>query len=133
MSGVDDRLLVLLKEQSARLDTRNGTHLARRGFWTQMEAMTSISSGRWRNFFAGQQNATTDMVEAAGRLHLQYAFWLTTGFVDPGAGHVAPEGVDAGDVAKRISMGVDLVRGKPSSSRRGDRSSELGGPQAHGD
>lgn len=89
-STIHDRLLLLLKEQAGRPDADVGSHFARRGFWKRMEEVTGISSGRWRNFFSGQQKATTDMIAAAAHLYPYYAFWLATGITDSANGHSAP-------------------------------------------
>lgn len=94
-AGIDERLLLLLKEKASRADGGAGTHFAKRGFWKQLEEQTGISSGRWRNFFSGQQKAATDMVEAAAKLYPEYGFWLSTGITDSSFGHTAPTTVIA--------------------------------------
>lgn len=91
-STIDDRLFLLLKEQAGRPDApeNDGAHFAWKGFWKRMEELTGVTSGRWRNFFSGQQKAAPDMIEGVAKVWPQYAFWLATGITDATNGHVAP-------------------------------------------
>ncbi|CAM3898275.1 hypothetical protein EV679_2548 [Kerstersia gyiorum] len=76
--------LALLIEQQVDEKTR----------FKALEALTNIKATQWRDFFAGKQRPTAEMIEAASRLWPEYAFWLVTGVSDAEHGHIAPFGAD---------------------------------------
>lgn len=80
---IEDRLWLLLKESV-------GERHSWKALWEWLAGQSTVSAGRWRNFYSGHQKASTDMVEAASKLWPQYAFWLATGITDAANGHIAP-------------------------------------------
>lgn len=76
--------LALLIEQQVDEKTR----------FKALETLTSIKATQWRDFFAGKQRPTSEMIEAAGRLWPDYVFWLVTGTSRPTEGHIAPYDAD---------------------------------------
>ncbi|WP_284335044.1 hypothetical protein [Comamonas sp. NoAH] len=61
-----------------------------KGLYKKLEELTSIKASHWRDFAAGKQRPTSEMIESAARLWPQYAFWLVTGISDAKNGHIAP-------------------------------------------
>lgn len=93
---IDDRLLLILKEQGGRsastsaYDKTRGANFVVKGYWQGLERDTGIKASKWRSFATGNQRPTPDMIEAAARHWPHYAFWLATGITDVANGHAAP-------------------------------------------
>lgn len=93
---IDDRLLLILKEQGGRYasvsayDKTRGANFVVKGYWKRLETETGIKASKWRSFATGNQRPTPDMIEAAAQLWPHYAFWLATGITDIANGHSAP-------------------------------------------
>lgn len=66
------------------------TQVEEKGLYKTLEQLTSIKATHWRDFAAGKQRPTSEMIESAARLWPQYAFWLVTGISDAKNGHIAP-------------------------------------------
>lgn len=81
IATIEDRFVLLLKAQQA---------IAGRGFWERLAEQTGVPAQRWRNAFDRRQRPTSELIETAGRLWPQHAFWLITGITDAANGHVAP-------------------------------------------
>jgi hypothetical protein len=60
------------------------------GFWRRLDALTGISTQRWRKVFLRRQRPTPDMIQALARMFPQHAFWLSSGITDAANGHIAP-------------------------------------------
>lgn len=133
---IEDRLYLLLREQGGREDQDDSEEslgqFARKGFWSMLSAHSTVTSGRWRNFFSGQQKAAPDMIEAAAKLWPQYAFWLATGITDGCNGHVAPttavtfperfygeDDLSSSYFRQSISLNTELLSQVPDTQNRG--------------
>ncbi len=81
ITTIEDRFVLLLKAQQAA---------AGRGFWERLSERSGIPAQRWRNAFDRRQRPTSELIETAGRLWPQHAFWLVTGITDAVNGHIAP-------------------------------------------
>jgi hypothetical protein len=60
------------------------------GFWRRLDALTGISTQRWRKVFLRRQRPTPDIIQTLARMFPQHAFWLSTGITDAANGHIAP-------------------------------------------
>ena len=81
--SLKNRLLALLAMQ-----------VEEKGQYKTLETLTGIKATHWRDFAAGKQRPTAEMIEAASKLWPQHAFWLATGISDAEHGHVAPGNED---------------------------------------
>ena len=81
--SLKNRLLALLSIQ-----------VEEKGRYKTLEKLTEIKATHWRDFAAGKQRPTAEMIEAASKLWPQHAFWLATGISDAEHGHVAPGNED---------------------------------------
>lgn len=89
---IDDRLREIIRECGR----------SEWGFWRRLAEASGISHRTWNSFFHGSQRSTPAMIEAAGALWPEYAFWLCAGLIDPAGGHIAPEKVTASIIERRV-------------------------------
>jgi hypothetical protein len=78
-NNLSERLLLLI---NIKVD-------AQRRF-KEMEKKSGIGSDRWSAFSLGRQRPTAEMIEAAGKIWPEHAFWLLTGIEDQTYGHLEP-------------------------------------------
>jgi len=57
----------------------------------QMEEMTGMTLGQWKNLMYGRQDATPAHIAALMRLWPEYGFWINTGESKPEIGQISPE------------------------------------------
>ncbi|KVC24212.1 hypothetical protein WI69_01920 [Burkholderia diffusa] len=120
ITTIEDRFVLLLKE---RLNDA-ASEIAGRGSWERLEQRSGISARRWRNAFDRRQRPTSDMIEMAGRMWPQYAFWLVTGITDATNGHVAP--------SSALTFPERLYADSPATETYFHQSLELAGEFAQG-
>jgi hypothetical protein len=61
-----------------------------KGRFTWLERKTEIGRKTWHTWWIRSSMPSGNMIEAAGRLWPQYAFWLCTGMTDEQYGHTMP-------------------------------------------
>jgi hypothetical protein len=79
LDNISTRLMYIITEETSE----NG-----RFGW--LENATGIGRKTWQAWFSRSSMPSGNMLEAAGRLWPQYAFWLVTGMTDEDYGHTRP-------------------------------------------
>lgn len=79
-----------LENISTRLKFIINEETSESGRFGWLEEATDIGRKTWQAWYSRSSMPSGNMVEAAGRLWPQFAFWLTTGMTDEDYGHTRP-------------------------------------------